>query len=47
MKDRVAKKMAEMLRTDTDHIVPSIEKLKKEIKKQKYEIKEIEERILV
>lgn len=47
MKDKIVKKMTEMLRTDIDHVITSIEKLKKEIKKQKYEIKEIEERISV
>ena len=45
MKNRIVKKMAEILRTDIDGIIPALEKLKKEIREQEEEIKRIKKKI--
>ena len=44
-KEKIVKKMSEILRTDADHIAPAIEKIKKEVELQKKEIKKLGERI--
>ena len=44
-KDKIVKKMSEILRTDIEHVIPTLEKIKKEIEEQEREIKKLGERI--
>ena len=41
----IVKKMSEMLKTDIDHIIPSLEKIIKDIEIQKNEMKKLKERM--
>lgn len=42
-KEKLVKKMSEILRTDIEHIIPSLEKIKKETEDQENEIKKLKE----
>lgn len=44
-RDKIVKKISDIMKTDIDHVVTSIEKLKKEIEEQGNEIKKLEEKI--
>ncbi len=44
-KETTMKKMSEILRTDIEHIIPALEKIKKETEEQEKEIKRLEERV--
>lgn len=43
MRDKTVKKMVMLLKTDVDHVISAIEKLKTDIEKQKKEIKKLKE----
>lgn len=43
--EKTVKKMSEILRTDLDNLIPSIDKIKKEIEYQESEIRKMEERV--
>ena len=43
MKDKIVKKMVLLLKTDLDNLIPAIEKLNTDVKKQKNEIKKLKE----
>lgn len=42
---KLVKKMCEILNTDIDHLIPSIEKMIREVENQEKEIKKLKERL--